>query len=150
VDEEWEEANSGIESDVSVSEEFASSRASRKAANRRSGRGRGKTVPRDQDCQNVTNWNFLEYASSPELMMPLAPDREEGEKRKAGRLLGSSNKKKYTFKVYNNKYALNTFKVFFFDFKAERLIERTASDRWDLLDWFQFTWLHFFFNYVSK
>ena len=29
-------------------------------------------------------------------MMPLAPDREEGEKRKAGRPLGSSNKKKYT------------------------------------------------------
>ena len=127
MEEEWEEVNSGAESDCSVSEEFASSRASRKAARGRGrgsrgggrgsrggrstnpsgqkgrgrGRGRGRVkvrepVPRDQDRQNVTNWNFMEYVSSPEQMMPLAPVREEGEKRKAGRPLGSSNKKKYT------------------------------------------------------
>jgi hypothetical protein len=47
----------------------------------------------------VTNWNFLEYASSPEAMMPTGAVREEvvreeGEKRKPGRPIGSSNKKK--------------------------------------------------------
>ena len=48
----------------------------------------------------MTNWNFLEYASSPEAMMPTGAVREEvvreeGEKRKPGRPIGSSNKKKY-------------------------------------------------------
>ena len=118
-EEEWEQGNSGTETDCSVSEEFASSRAARQAAKR--GRGKGKArnpsgqrargkgrgssrgrgavrepIPRDQDRQNVTNWNFLEYMSSPEAMMPLSPAVQQAEKRKAGRPLGSSNKKQYT------------------------------------------------------
>ena len=39
---EWEQENSGMESDDSVSLEFASSRAARKSANRGKSRGRGR------------------------------------------------------------------------------------------------------------
>ena len=52
-------------------------------------------VSRDKDRQNVTNWSFLEYVSSPENMMPILPTGAQVEKRKAGRPVGSSNKKKY-------------------------------------------------------
>ena len=113
-EEEWEKANSGTETDCSVSEEFATSRAARQAAKRgrgrgaqkpsgQRGRGRGRgrgavrePVSRDKDRQNVTNWSFLEYVSSPENMMPILPAGAQVEKRKAGRPVGSSNKKKYT------------------------------------------------------
>ena len=58
----------------------------------RGGGGRGvhkRKNPPDENRQNVTNWAFEEYLSSPE------PQRATVEGRKAGRPIGSSSKKKY-------------------------------------------------------